>query len=54
MRVCLIGTIYFPLRNTRPVSASESEVTTFLVFGRQLGRDRSDLAWACWWLVGDS
>ena len=29
MRVCLIGTIYFPLRNIPPVSASDDEAATF-------------------------
>ena len=53
MRVCLRGTIDCLLRNVPTVSASATDVTTFLVFGRQLGWDPSVLAWACWWLLGD-
>ena len=55
MRVILIGTIVFLLRNIPPVLASATEATTFLVFGKRLGWDRSVFFGRVipWWEIAD-
>ena len=51
MRLFLIGAIVFSLSKIPPVSVSAAEATTFLVFDKRLGWDRSVLFWACHWLI---